>query len=340
MLTILQVVIGISFVFLLFSLIVSAANELLQAIFSVRARYLKAGIGELLQDRDFRNAAKVFCNHPLISCLSKGRDGQPSYIPPATFVTTVLDLIRNGEIVTDALKGADLAVQIAKIENPALQRALRALFDQAGQDATEFEKALETWFNVAMDRVSGWYKRWIQYWLFGFGLVLAAGANVDALHIIGALSTDPKLRSATAKSAIDYLQTLSRTGQSLSGSTENRMASPNPSPEVSPQGGTTPGGSTVSQGTPSGSEQLLEQAATDLASLEVPLGWVDPERTYVGHHWWSAVMGWLLTGLAGSMGAPFWFDTLNRFVNVRAAGRAPDENPKGEKLAAPQGEST
>ncbi|HEX2202385.1 MAG TPA: hypothetical protein VHG91_03765, partial [Longimicrobium sp.] len=47
---------------------------------------------------------------------------------------------------------------------------------------------------------------------------------------------------------------------------------------------------------------------------------------------WSALLGKLLglalTGVALSLGAPFWFDTLNRFINIRGAGRAPDEKAK------------
>jgi hypothetical protein len=34
--------------------------------------------------------------------------------------------------------------------------------------------------------------------------------------------------------------------------------------------------------------------------------------------------GWLITILAVSLGAPFWFDTLSRFMNVRSAGKPPD----------------
>jgi hypothetical protein len=71
MLTILQVAIGISFVFLLFSVIVSSANEIGQALASTRSKQLKAGIGELLQDREFAKAAKAFWDHPLISGLYK-----------------------------------------------------------------------------------------------------------------------------------------------------------------------------------------------------------------------------------------------------------------------------
>jgi hypothetical protein len=38
------------------------------------------------------------------------------------------------------------------------------------------------------------------------------------------------------------------------------------------------------------------------------------------------VVGWVLSIAAVSLGAPFWFDTLSRFVNLRGAG--PVERPK------------
>jgi hypothetical protein len=42
-------------------------------------------------------------------------------------------------------------------------------------------------------------------------------------------------------------------------------------------------------------------------------------------------LGWLITAFAVSLGAPFWFDLLNKFVNVRASGKAPEEEPKSPK---------
>ena len=40
------------------------------------------------------------------------------------------------------------------------------------------------------------------------------------------------------------------------------------------------------------------------------------------------LFGWLLSIAAVSLGAPFWFDTLSRFVNLRGAG--PAERPKNK----------
>jgi hypothetical protein len=43
------------------------------------------------------------------------------------------------------------------------------------------------------------------------------------------------------------------------------------------------------------------------------------------------MLGWILTILAVSLGAPFWFDMLNRVVAIRSAGKAPEEAPKKPK---------
>ena len=43
------------------------------------------------------------------------------------------------------------------------------------------------------------------------------------------------------------------------------------------------------------------------------------------------LLGWLITALAATLGAPFWFDTLNRFISIRSAGKAPEEKPKPPK---------
>jgi hypothetical protein len=55
------------------------------------------------------------------------------------------------------------------------------------------------------------------------------------------------------------------------------------------------------------------------------LGWHDPIRDSLRP---QVVLGWLLTVLALSLGAPFWFDLLNKFMNVRFAGKSPDEASK------------
>ena len=62
----------------------------------------------------------------------------------------------------------------------------------------------------------------------------------------------------------------------------------------------------------------------DLAQMAQLFGW-QGENDWSAEAWAERVLGWILTICAVSLGAPFWFDTLNRFVNIRATGRAPGE---------------
>jgi hypothetical protein len=39
----------------------------------------------------------------------------------------------------------------------------------------------------------------------------------------------------------------------------------------------------------------------------------------------NRLIGWLMTVAAISLGAPFWFDTLSRFVNIRGSGKPPED---------------
>jgi hypothetical protein len=39
--------------------------------------------------------------------------------------------------------------------------------------------------------------------------------------------------------------------------------------------------------------------------------------------WLAALVGWALIALAVSQGAPFWFDLLNKLVNLRSTGQRP-----------------
>jgi hypothetical protein len=71
------------------------------------------------------------------------------------------------------------------------------------------------------------------------------------------------------------------------------------------------------------SSQNLQQIETALRPF--PLGWSVAAVRDIG--FWgllSKVLGLAMTGLALSLGAPFWFDMLSRFVNLRAAGVKPD----------------
>lgn len=82
-----------------------------------------------------------------------------------------------------------------------------------------------------------------------------------------------------------------------------------------------------------------------LTDLGLPIGWVwdaSPSQIKNGQAIPRGVgegfdrllqhfAGWLITILAATLGAPFWFDMLNRIISIRSAGKAPEEQPKAPK---------
>jgi hypothetical protein len=75
-----------------------------------------------------------------------------------------------------------------------IKKAMHDLWLEAGDDATAFRKEAEDWFDQAMQRVSGWYKRRTQVWLWAVGFVFAVALDVDAIRLANALWQDQSLR--------------------------------------------------------------------------------------------------------------------------------------------------
>jgi len=366
---ILDVAIGLVFVFLLVSLMVTALTELLAGWRKWRARTLWNGLVNLLDDPGSTAWTSAVYTHPLIQGISPpapaaaagagagdlagGKHG-PSYIEPRTFALALLDAVREkakGDL--DALLArmgepaaaetqaalADLAkvpglagpasdllakarasgvtaaelkksatdlvatlpdpalVQtgIARLRDCRLGRALGVLLADVSGDAEKLKQEVARWFDEGMDLVSGWYKRHTQLVHVFLALGLTLGVDVDSVLIVQRLSTDSALRGAIVAEAQGYAR-----------------QSPPPSSSLS---------------------SLNDQ----LASLDLPIGWtlaatnVPPDPTHstlaswadvwpaVRFHFW----GWLLTAIAASLGAPFWFDVLNKIITIRAAGKAP-----------------
>ena len=403
---VLDVAIGTIFVFLLFSLVLSALNEVVLSLFDQRAKFLQMGLKELLGN-DKR--VKALCEHGLINAFSLTNKGnRPSYIPAGAFVTTLLDLLLSKSLppaTSDAKANADVADKgdVAKATDPAktppstadlskgvipvelkdyimklpdgdkLGQSLRSLLMVAGQDVAAFKTAVEGWFNDAMDRVSGWYKRFSQTWMIVIGFVLAAGVNVDAIHIIQTLSTSPNLAKAVAAQAESYAKSNQRplseeekkqaqdAKQKTITDAQNALLETqktNAMAKVDAAQKKLDAAKNPAEGkTPDQAVKDYQKALDKLGSTGVPIGWDQTQTSYfMGKdldetgaggteveacgftHFWRVIMvvcGWLLTALAASLGAPFWFDMLSRFVNIRNAGKAPNEKDPTESAKAP-----
>ncbi len=62
--------------------------------------------------------------------------------------------------------------------------------------------------------------------------------------------------------------------------------------------------------------------------------WNEKLGYILSHIFWFSLVGFLVTALALSMGAPFWFDLLNKLVSIRGVGTKPEEKKVNPGLEA------
>jgi len=321
---ILDVAIGMIFIYLLMALMVTALTELIAAWLKWRAQNLIRGIKNMLTDDGL--AQKLY-SHPIVKCLYKDAKG-PSYIPSRTFTLALLDIISPTD-PTGPRTITDIEQKLSQLPEGDLKKTLTVLLDEARHDLEKFEESVETWFNNSMERLSGWYKRKSQLVNVILAVVVAVAANADSISIAKSLSSDPALRASVAAEAQEFAKT-------------------HADDLVPPQ--TPPADSESAKADPEAAKKAAQERATQvkkqlddyrqqIQKLGVPIGWTErkpgvedprnPPEDVGG--WIKKILGLLLTAIAVSLGAPFWFDMLNKVINIRSAGKAPEEKQKEPK---------
>ncbi|MDI1477810.1 hypothetical protein [Polyangium sp. y55x31] len=384
--TILDVAIGISFVFMLLSVIASAITEAISGILSLRSVTLRQGIERLLKDRTLTD--KVYA-HPLIDGLTKDDDSDPSYIPSDLFARALVDAVAGWKDGTDRSRRPERMGLVRGILSIPL-RALKGFFsrlwpktDGGGEGATkkvaaslddfkkrlaeakDFEedtrialtalvsdasvKTLEdatqqiaAWFDRAMDSVSGWYKRTAHILISIVGLFSAVVLNVDTFLVLDSLNRDAVLRESVASAVAESVKSESAMVKTAAEVVAEQKANANAKP----------------------SEVFVDEKKTEelvrkrvvavkrgLDELTLPMGWpegrgflctptaeVTCDRRAIPATlggFGRRFGGWLFTAIAIALGAPFWFDLLNKLINLRAAAPPPEKvRPKERTTAA------
>ena len=160
-------------------------------------------------------------------------------------------------------------------------------------------------FDNSMERASGVYRRNAKGVALLIGISIAIIANADTFHIVSILSKDAAIRTAIVNNAGQVVQT-------------NSVNSPE---EI---------------------KILREDTNNLIAEITLPIGWnkVNLEQQLVSlpdennptlfNRYVTMVFGWLISGVAISMGAPFWFELIGRVVNVRNSGKPPKASVKSE----------
>lgn len=169
----------------------------------------------------------------------------------------------------------------------SIAKKVEVTVDKVEDSVQEFGHEIEKWFDRGMERASGVYKRNARAVAFLIGLFIAISVNADTFHIASRLIKDPALRNTITQAA-------------------EQFAVDNPEDLALAQ-------------------QQVDQA---LDEIPFPLGYGDivleqqkaAEETwpipFIQRRW----VGWLISAIAISMGANFWFDLLKKVISVRSSG--------------------
>ncbi|HKF50623.1 MAG TPA: hypothetical protein VKB38_24880 [Terracidiphilus sp.] len=267
----------------------------------------------------------------------------PAYIPSRTFALAMIDILSPADggagVTLEGLRkvlSAALAEESNK-NNKALE-AISALADSAGDDIKVFQKRLEDWYNDAMDRISGWYKKHTQNLLLLIGLALAIAFNVNSIVVAKTLWTDKDARETLVAQAKQYLD--SKKGEAAHPAAQGGATGAQGSADAQQPNAAGQSGADAKPQLLTGDFKTdLEGSIGQFQQIEdkklLPLGWNEPlysdtdtgtERTWKV---FLSIVGWLITALALSLGASFWFDTLNKFMVIRGTIK-PDEKSQPE----------
>lgn len=330
---VLEVVTGLALMYLMLSLLVTVLNEKVATLTSLRAATLRDGVQKLAQDTPLTQvlasplvgikATDRPATRPLRDRIADGLDkvpglgwmgamvatppGGPSYVSGQNFALAVLDFLNPATQASDTetykaiLSGIDKLPENSDREKE-FKTHMRAVINNAAGSVTHVRDSVAAWFDSHMDRVQGEYKRAMQLISLAIGLLVAIAFNADTLQVAKSLWQQPTMRAAVGDNAQAVFDQLTRT----------KDAAGNPIPGAM-------------------TEAEIRSQLTNL-----PLGWHHGEwnRTWKptreGFAWKATmlkVLGMLVTAFALALGAPFWFDTLGKVVNLRGAGARPAETP-------------
>jgi hypothetical protein len=330
---ILEVAVGVIFIYLLLSLLCTALREGLEGFLKTRAAYLEYGVRELLHDVPGKDLAREFYQHPLIYSLFPGsypppvsssapgaltRGGSlPSYIPAKNFAAALMDLVARGPSsvsptalgVARPLSLQEVRSNVLKLDNLPVQRAVLTALDTASGDLEKARKNLEDWYDSAMDRVSGRYKRSTQLIVFVIGMLIAVGFNVNTIALADYLYRNQTQRGALVAQA----QVVSDNEAFLRSNFKT----------VKDQ--------IADMRLPIGWDQTEARTADENQPGEAAAASTRPVRqgfAAVWHDYLAPPIGWLLTAFAITLGAPFWFDILNKIMVIRSTVKPHEKSPE------------
>lgn len=350
----LDVVIGLIFIYLLYSLLATVVSEMIASVLGLRARNLKAAINRMLNDDQvqgligrFWNSLRImksadndvinsFYNNPEIKYLGgTGLFRKPSSIKAESFSKALIDELSGIPVTAEKISAVlKVSAQTSGCNGSEVPRGaldpesagyILSLWEDAGADMAKFRLLLEKWFNRTMEQASEWYKRKIQLVLLILGFFMAWFFCADTFVIVKKLSNDKGAREQMVSLANAYVQANPAEGDTSFISIKKKLDSDLINANtILGLGGWLPDRVRVDTDDKTRVRTYTPQLDPECLSLtqnKISYGTIaftfGDKLGYLFRLAWHHFFGFLVTAIALSLGAPFWFDLLNKFMRLR-----------------------
>jgi len=344
---ILDLVVGMIFIYFLLSIICSSAVELWLSMRRTRARVLEKWLGDIFQSNALKadgtplgkTVGQAIMDHCMVTGLSKTKRS-PTYIDSQNFVSALLDQITRGNppagstfsLPPTNLPGYIQAIQSSTALSDELKRTILIYAHEAQQAAAAintipqvanvvnnitasvksefdlFREKLERWYDTSGDRLTASFKRKkVLPLTIIMAIIITIGLNADSLQISRYLYDHKEVSKQFADKALNSFENYKQRIDSMK--TRVDTAKNSDSEAIAKLNSSLV---QVRQGIDS-----LHSAIPD----DLPMGWKDGKivlKKFPEH-----ILGWLATILAICLGAPFWFDILNKIASLRSTGSKP-----------------
>ncbi len=271
-----------------------------------------------------RTTARLYGTGAVQALETRAGSGQKtriSNIPTPVFAQALIEMLVHtppspgatptiAGTVEEAAAAVELYISRLHDSNP-FKKDLDALWTTANRDLARFRANVESWFDAQMARASRLYKKRIRILLFIVGAVVtfatfAVGIRSDSLALISDLQHDRNLQAGLVDAA--------------AGATSQDLVALGCPPEE---------GSPTTTAAPDQVEECKLKGATKVR--HVNLVFSDPDQDshlskegvfgrlgfLLDTSHWRTWVGLLITVMALSFGATFWFDVLRRLVGIR-----------------------
>ena len=300
-----DVAIGVTLVYVGISIFVSIISEFVSNLFSLRGIQLATSLTTLFNKSSLEG---IQAFKPLLDALNRAE----SYVDPHILAQVVIAVVKDPAPPasgTTAPIAANLLAGIDALPDSPLKTALGTIKRSTDAAAENIVREVSDTVDRSLKVLGERYKKWMSRITLGLGLAVAVVVNIDTVSLVSTLYRDKELRDALVATADDYVKKatpeLVATCPKLS---KDELAK---KPECD-------------------AVLALGHAIKDRSGSigKLPFGWPNGFDGIT----WSRLLGWLLTGFAASLGAPFWFDILNRISNVRRVIARPE--PKASEASA------